>query len=137
MSAHETENVGISLSDPISCRLELQRVANGLASLTQEHTQLLEELEVLEEQYELYEATAFNAIKSVDKGYTATQIKALALEAIAGKEETAELRKSVRAKRALLVALDRRLRSLEKRGGFAQSALKDHDSEVRNAGYGG
>lgn len=125
----------IRLDNPISCREELERVANGIAVLTQEHTSLIEDLERAEEQYELVEAAAFNGVKSADKGLTATQVKSLALEAIAKKEETAALRKTVRAQRAVLVAIERRLRSLEKRLGAAQSSLKSHDSEAVSAGY--
>lgn len=130
------EEVGIKLDNDAVCREELQRVSNAISSLTQAHTELLEDLERAEEEWELVEAAAFNGVKSVDKGLTATQIKSLALEAISMKEETAALRKTVRARRAALVGIERQLRSYEKRMGAAQSALRSHAAESAAAGYG-
>lgn len=137
MSAHETENVGIHLDSPISCREELQRVANGIASLTVDHTKLLEEGAELEDQWELVEAAAFNGVRTTDKGLTATQVKSLAVEAISMSESANGLRKRLRIHRAALEANDRRLRSLEKRLMAAMSALKDHQGEAMSAGYAG
>lgn len=141
---HETEDLGISLDTPFLCRQELQRVANGTASLAVDKTRALEALdealtalEDLEEKWELVEAAAFNAVEA-EKGTTATQIKARAVEAISRNEKTAQLRLDLRAQRAEIEQRERevkrisaRLDALEARGSYAQSAIKAHDQEAR------
>jgi chromosome segregation ATPase len=136
MSYDNDHNAGIDLSDVTGCKLELQRVSNAVAELTQEKVALLVELEDLEEKWELIHAAAFNAV-TAEKGATAKQINSLALEAISRNEKTAQLRKDVRLVRAKIENLSQRLDALDARGRLAGSAVKAGEQEARYAGYGG
>ena len=136
MSARDTENVGISLDNDIACREELQRVANGVASLTVDHTKALEEMDELDSKWRLVRAAIYNALNP-EKGATADQVHSLALTAIAADKETLALWKAVRTKQTEIDKLERRLKSLDKRLMAASSALKSHESEARSAGFQG
>lgn len=136
MSAHDTEDVGISLDNDIACREELQRVSNGIASLTVDHTRALEEMDKLDSKWRLVRAGIYNAL-SPEKGATADQVHSLALAAIEKDEETLALWKEVKTKQTEIDKLERRLKSLDKRLMAASSALKSHESESRTVGFTG
>ena len=138
----------IALDTPTACLSELERCSTGLSQLTQEATRNREALGVVEEQMELVEAIAAAAIRDAeDTKLTATEVKGritdfilstdLEIEGGVGRVRLSLVREAAHSLRTEAQTLDRRLRTLEKRSMNAQSSLKAHDSESRNAAYQG
>lgn len=128
----------IRLDNPSACQAELERCSNGLTVLTQEATQVLESLAHYEDQLQQVEAILGRSIRDdSDTSLTATEVNGRIVDLIASDENFSHIRTGVLELRAQKESLERRLRTLEKRGGFAQSALNKHENESRMAGYGG
>lgn len=126
----------IRLDSPIACRDELQTCSNEMAALLVDFTRLREAAGVVDEQWEVIEALAAAEVQP-EKGETATAIKGRVVSWVLDHPELVLIRAATYELKAELEIVERRFRNYEKRMSAAQSALKDHDAEARNAGFGG
>lgn len=125
----------IRLDTPTSCRDELQRCSNGIATLIPEYTKLREEKAAVDESLEVAEALATVAIATDNLRITATELKARVVKTLYDDPmNSGKLSARRHELNARLEVIERRFRSLEKRLSAAQSALNDHRSEERAAG---
>lgn len=130
-------DAGIELDSPTACQQELERCSNGLAILTQEEVRVSQALSEVEDQYERVEAIAARAIRdNSNTKLTATEVKAKITEYVTEDPVLSQIRESLFTLNAERESLARRMRTLEKRGGFAQSALNKHSDEARLQQYG-
>jgi hypothetical protein len=120
----------IRLDTPAACREELERVSNGMVELTTEYTRKRERLGWLEAHLDLLRAQTLVRAEGSNK----EEREAKVLIALANTEETKGLLAEEAQLQTELEVLSQRLRTLEKRGGHAQSANKSHDQERSYAG---
>lgn len=128
-------DVGIRLDNAEACQQELERCSNKTAELTQEYTRNGEQLGEHKRYLEEIKSIVAKTIRETsDAKLTATEVNAKVTEMILEDENFAhawEVQHELEAERDVL---ERRLRTLEKRGGFAQTAMNKH---LKEDGFGG
>ena len=122
-------------SDVHSCLHELEEVANGLAYLDHIYGQILDDLDRRTHEWELIEADAAEKVRDdLPERATATEVKAAITKLVESNEAWARAHyKFVEAKRRK-AKCERWMRTLEKRGSFAQAARNGHEQIARFAG---
>lgn len=124
----------VDLSTPQACQVEFERCSSGLAYLDHLFTETLSAIGDAEEEWDKWESEAADAARNGDEKLTATEIKGRITSYIENNESAKEAREVLRNLRTSRAQIERWYRSLEKRGGFAQSAANIHLGGGR---YGG
>lgn len=117
------------------CIRELEACNRGLAYLDHLYGRVLDELDEAEATWDSTEAKAARAARDdAPSGATATEIKGRIIEWVEARPSALQAREAVKEQRRRKDKIDRWMRSLEKRGGFSQSAQNGHDKLGK---YGG
>lgn len=129
-----TSKPPINLSNVTGCVTELESVANGLASLDFMFHKAVNLLSDAEETWSAYESQAHDAVRDeLRKAATAGEVKAAVAEWTRKNAPARKAWDELREARRYKEKVEHFVRSMEKRGSFAQSAQKGHDA-IRQGG---
>lgn len=117
----------INLQNVHGCLEELETCSKGLAYLDHLYGKVLDDLHDFAVAWETTEAEAAAAARTAaPKAATAAEIKGLMTAWVDSKPAARMSRENLREAERRKAKLDRWMRTLEKRGGFAQSAQNGH-----------
>lgn len=125
----------INLSNVLACVDELQTCANSLAILDHWFNASVDMLSDAEETWSAYESTAAAEVRpNLPKTATATEVRAAMNEWVRNRPDARKAWDHLREARKYKEKVERFIRTLEKRGGLAQSAKNGHESLAQHAG---
>ena len=128
---------GADFSNVHGCIAELQDCNRGLVYLDHLYGRILDELAEAEQTWASVESDAAKAArKDVPKAATAVEIKGAMTAWVNDRPSASQARNDVQEARRRKDKIDRWIRSLEKRGNFAQSAQNGHSLLTRGGGGG-
>jgi Skp family chaperone for outer membrane proteins len=126
---------GADFSNVNGCIEELQACNKGLVYLDHLYGRILDELAEAEQTWASVEADAAKAARDdAPKAATAVEIKGAMTEWVNNRPSASKARDAVQEARRRKEKIDRWIRSLEKRGNFAQSAQKGHEQLAKGGG---
>lgn len=126
---------GPNLQNVHGCLRELEDCSHGIAYLDHLFGRVLDDLAERQATMENVESeAAIAARKDAPSAATAAEIKGLMTKWINERPSKAKAREELREAQRRKDKVDRWMRSLEKRGGFAQSAQNGHEQIARFGG---